>query len=93
MIKRFIQRWLGMPVSHGSVLAAPGSATIDMHQLASAPRIQVTVMAAANGHVLQVGVHKLNPHGLDWTYHLYTVRPDESIVDAISTCVVLYADR
>lgn len=93
MIKRFIQRWLGLPVSHESDLAAPRSATIDMHQLASAPRIQVTVMPAANGHVLQVGVHKHNPHGPDWTYHLYTVRPDESIVDAISTCVVLYADR
>lgn len=53
------------------------------------PAVRVEVIEAVNGRVLNVGVYKPNPHGPDWTHHLYVVRDGEALPDAIATVLVI----
>lgn len=87
-IKNVIRRWLLGPFNSlgGDNPVCAGS---------SGPRpdvpatVRVEVMEAVNGRVLNVGVYKPNPHGPDWTHHLYVVRDGEALPDAIATMLVI----
>lgn len=88
-MKRLIQRWLGLPVpDHRQDLL-----TISSN---SGPRpdqdakLRVELIEAVNGRVLEIGKYKPNPHGPDWTFTLYVVGDNETLPDAIATCLVLH---
>ena len=51
---------------------------------------QFTVHEALNGHFIEYMRRKYNPSGPDdYVREIYIVQPDESLVDAISTVLVL----
>lgn len=51
---------------------------------------QFTVHEALNGHFIEYTRRKYNPSGPgDYVREIYIVQPDESLVDAISTVLVL----
>jgi hypothetical protein len=50
-----------------------------------------TVLRAINGYVIQIGKHKHNPHGPDWTFSNYVVAEGEDLIDAVKTCITLGA--
>ena len=52
---------------------------------------RITINKAVNGHVIQIGKFRPNPHGPDWTYELYLVPDGTDMVDSIRTCITLGA--
>jgi hypothetical protein len=85
-MKRLIQRWLGLPVpDRRQDLLTLSSPRIDQDV-----KLRVELLEAVNGRVLQVGKYKPNPHGPDWTFTLYVVGDNETLPDAIATCMVLH---
>ena len=53
--------------------------------------MRLTVGSAINGHVIQIGRFKPNPHGPDWTYDTYLVPEGTDMVEALKTCITLGA--
>ncbi len=87
-MKKLIQRWLGLHVSD-----IPSPVSLVRANVASADELvstwRVELIPATNGRVLRLGTYKFNPHGPDWTFTLYVVPDDQSLPDAIATCLVL----
>ena len=51
---------------------------------------QFNIHAALNGHYIEFTRRKYNPNGPDdFMREVYLVKPDESLIDAISTVLVL----
>lgn len=88
-MKRLIQRWLGLPVPdrRQDLLTLSSNAGPRVDQDA---KLRVELIEAVNGRVLQIGKYKPNPHGPDWTFTLYVVGDNETLPDAIATCLVLH---
>lgn len=87
-MKKLIQRWLGLHVSDVSssrLLVRENVASVD--ELVSTWRVEL--IPATNGRVLRLGTYKSNPYGPDWTFTLYVIPDDQSLPDAIATCLVL----
>ena len=53
--------------------------------------MRFTIVKSINGHMIQIGRYKPNPHGPDWTYDTYLVPEGTDMVDAIRTCITLGA--
>jgi hypothetical protein len=50
-----------------------------------------TIARAINGHVIQIGRFKPNPHGPDWTHDMYLVPDGADMMEAIKTSIALGA--
>lgn len=88
-MKTTIQRWLGLPTSTATSgnLASINPSHLPLHEIPAAT--QVELINAVNGRILRVAKYTPNPHGPDWTHTLYMVPEDQSLPDAIATCLVL----
>lgn len=53
--------------------------------------MRFTIVKAINGHMIQIGRYKPNPHGPDWKFDTYLVPEGTDMVDAIKTCITLGA--
>ena len=87
-MKKLIQRWLGLHVPNASspVSLVRGTA-VGPDELVSTWRVEL--IPATNGRILRLGTYKFNQHGPDWTFTLYVIPDDQSLPDAIATCLVL----
>lgn len=83
-MKRLIQKWLGLPVDNGLALVSSAGRPFEQDC-----KLRVELLEAVNGRVLQIGKYKPNPHGPDWTFTLYVVPNDQTLAEAIATCLVL----
>lgn len=84
-MKKLIQRWLGLPVYDVLIASVSGGHPIDE----LSPNCRVELIPAVNGRLLRIGAYKPNQHGPDWTFTLYVIPDDQSLPDAIATCLVL----
>ena len=84
-MKTIIQRWLGLPTS--TSLISVNSSRMQLSELTGTT--QVELIPAVNGRILRVSKYAPNPMGSDWTHTLYVVPDDQSLPDAIATCLVL----
>ena len=85
-MKRLIQRWLGLHLPDLPVALARSQA-VNAGDLD--PTWRVELIPATNGRILRLGTYKFNQHGPDWTFTLYVIPDDQSLPDAIATCLVL----
>lgn len=87
-MKKLIQRWLGLPVSDRKTAVSLARAQyVGVDELV--PTWRVELIPATNGRILRLGTYKFNQHGPDWTFILYVIPDDQSLPDAIATCLVL----
>ncbi len=87
-IKDFIRRWL-LDDGRKEVRALLGLQTDDRPPSTSAVRT-FSVHEAMNGKYITFQRRKYNPSGPDeYRQEIYIVQPDESLIDAISTVLVL----
>ncbi len=57
-------------------------------QLGGEQNFVVSMRKAVNGTVLELGTHKPNRNGPDWTYEYFVVPDGESIPDAVTALLV-----
>ena len=87
-MKKLIQRWLGLHVPDAfAPVSLVRANTASADELVSTWRVEL--IPATNGRILRLGTYKFNQHGPDWTFTLYVVPDDQSLPDAIATCLVL----
>lgn len=88
-MKTIIQRWLGLPTptSTSGNLASIPSSRMALHEITAG--LQVELINAVNGRILRVAKYTPSTIGSDWTHTLYMVPDDQSLPDAIATCLVL----
>ena len=86
-MKTIIQRWLGLPTQTSSNLGSINPSHLPLHEIQAG--VQVELVSAVNGRILRVAKYTPNPHGPDWTHTLYVVPDDQTLPDAIATCLVL----
>ena len=87
-MKKLIQRWLGLYVPDvPDAVSLTRSHAVGLDELVSTWRVEL--IPATNGRILRLGTYKFNPHGPDWAFTLYVIPDDQSLPDAIATCLVL----
>lgn len=72
-------------VLRGEVVASQQSVT------AKAGNKRVELLSAINGKVLEIAVRK-SPHA-DWEVHLYIVKDDEALADAVATALLVTGEN
>lgn len=53
------------------------------------PQFNFGVIEALNGTLIQIGKHKPQQYGPDWTYTLYIVPEGQALSDALAACVLI----
>lgn len=88
-IKEFIRRWL-LDDDRKEVAVSRGLNLASDDRPSTTPVRTFSVSEALNGTYITFQRRKYNPNGPDeYRHEMYIVQPDESLIDAISTVLIL----
>ena len=86
--------WFRRRMTRGAmqdVVALSTSSTINVSATAKAGTKRIELLSAINGKVLEIAYRK--HANADWDVHLYIVRDDEALADAVSTALLVTGEN
>lgn len=73
-------------------IALQASTVTSQHSItAKAGHKRVELLSAINGKVLEIAYRKTSQH--DWEVHLYIVKDDEALADAVATALLVTGEN
>ena len=72
-------------------IAIGASSTINVSATAKTGTKRIELLSAINGKVLEIAYRKSPQH--DWDVHLYIVRDDEALADAVATALLVTGEN
>jgi hypothetical protein len=78
-------------VAMQDVVALSTSSTINVSATAKAGTKRIELLSAINGKVLEIAYRR--QANADWDVHLYIVRDDEALADAVATALLVTGEN
>lgn len=92
-MKNLLRKFILWTLNSGEQKMMQAAVSIDSESTPTAAdsKLRLGFIKAMNGTIVEVSVHKHNPHGPDWKHELYIVRDGESLNDAIKVILATKA--